>query len=173
MNIRQFFALAAVFTLLLGPRAGVSQDPANTETSYFYSQGKKIAVRVANDRVAVRLQEGVEARTLMGGDVRFLSDPDQEIVEFPDQGITILPLSGAMSRDGFLEMTRFLAADNTVELVGTVVLTDDSDTPLIMTDQIVARFKEDVTGQQREELYRDYGVEVIRESESRPGRVVL
>jgi subtilisin family serine protease len=92
---------------------------------------------------------------------------------FPDQRILILPLQEQVTRAGFDSTYADLRADPAVEFVGTVVLVEPGNTPMVLTDEIVVKFIEGVPQDSVNELYSRYNLEVVRGSEARPGRFVL
>lgn len=151
-----------------------SQTHLRSEATYFYSNGKKLPVRIATDRVAVKLKESVktiELRSLMQRHKAIRSE--EKLVEFPDQRIVILPLKEPLTREGLSGILNNLKREPEVELVGTVVLTEPAGAPLVMTDELVVRFKKDVSEEKRQELYKKYEVEVVSISSKRSGRVLL
>jgi subtilisin family serine protease len=171
--------VVSLVLVLLGGGLGLfPPTPVQAEETYFYSGGKKIPVRIATDRVAVRMKETAwpsETRSFVRSlTARHKSLREEEkLEEFPDQRIIIIPLREPTTREGLIGVLGDLRREPSVELVGTVVLTEPSGTPLVMTNELVLRFKENVSGQKSQELFQEYGLEVVRTSEARQGRFIL
>lgn len=177
MKHKHFFLLAGVlccFAVLLLPNQLFSQDTEEPGGTYFYSQGKKVPVRIARDRVAIRLRVGVmptrfKTRLKRNGKIR----GEEKVVEFPHQRIVIVPLGKKVSsRDMGSELNTW-QRDPDVEFAATVVYGERSNTPMVMTDKVVVKFKENTPGKKRQELYDKYMLEVVSTSKQRAGRVVL
>ena len=174
-----FLITGVMASIPIATCATPGQAPVQADMSYYYSGSRRVPVRIARDRAAIRLHSGTPSaalRDLMQGNARLRTttiEELEELEEFPDQRIHILPLQAMVSRDDWDATLTSLRADAMVDMVGTVVLVEATGAPLVMTDRIVVRFNDDVSAETIGRVYQEHDVELVRASEQRTGRVVL
>ena len=170
------YVTAGVILVVVLIGCATPEEPSGkSDDTYFYSGGRKVPVRIATDRVAVRMREDGSARerlrSLMRRNVRLAEE--EELEAFPSQRFFKVRLQERVTREGLRTILRELERDPEIEMVGTVLLTEPSGVPFIMIDRLVARFKEKVSVEKMEQIIQEYGLEVVRISSQRRGRVVL
>ena len=170
-----YFVPFAVLVVVLIGCATPEEPSGKSDETYFYSGGRKVPVRIATDRVAVRMREDGSARerlrSVMRRNERLAGE--EELEAFPSQRFFKVRLQERVTREGLRTILRELERDPEIEMVGTVLLTEPSGVSFIMIDQLVARFKEEVSAEKMGEILQEYGLEVVRVSSQRKGRVVL
>ena len=174
MTWKQFslFGFLMFIVMCFAYSASAQQDPKKEK--YFYSGGKKVSIQVVTDRIAIRWRKAVDKtmlKSLVGQYERL--DDTKEIVEFPDQRITIIPLRKALTRQNLSSFMLQLSSDALVEQVGTVILVNSSNAPMVMTNRLVLQFKKDIANGKMREVLEKYELETVRVSKQRPGRMVL
>jgi subtilisin family serine protease len=111
-------------------------------------------------------------RGLMVAQPRLRDEEPDSLERFVDQRIVIISLEDTVSRAGISATMTELRNQPAVELVGTVLYTVDAETPMVMTDELVVKFRAGVPTARIQQLYGEHQVTVVRTSDRR-GRVVL
>jgi hypothetical protein len=127
--------------------------------SYYYVQGQRINVSKRDDLIAVRFQSRAPAETIKAfGTARSADlEPSDEFQEMQGENLRIYRAAAARAADVQALETDIRSHEN-VEKVGEVYA-DDSGRGLVLTDELVVKFKPEMTSDQIESLKTTYGLE--------------
>ena len=176
-------ALVATLGLTLYACGGL-RSPGGSYPDYYVADGSKIALRIDGSRIALRPHEG--ARPGLDSLVQnhpLLQFDQRSREQYPDQRIVIGSLSGGGKLLGVDSVYARLVNDSKVvndrlvEFVGLVVVLRDrppgADSTIVLTNRVLALFEAAADSALRSRIYRDLGLELVREIANRPRWVVL
>lgn len=161
--------LSACATLSTGePKPAASQ-----EMDYFFSDGKKIAVTVALDKLGILAREGVTDKAIKD----FIRSFDWKILEEYRGGLFIVGLGKPIPRQDLTKLVWELAkrGENLIAIVGKVVtlIQRERTTPMVVSDQFTVRFKPDIPKEKIEAFNKSNNVQTIRENPYVKGQFLL
>lgn len=127
--------------------------------SYYYVQGQRINVSKRDDLVAVSFHSRAPVETIQAfGTARSADlEPSDEFQEMQGENLRIFRVAAARAADVRSFMSALQSQEN-VEKVGDVYVNDDGR-GLVLTDELVVKFKPEMTSDQIESLKTTYGLE--------------
>lgn len=138
-----------------------SEGRSKGNQSYYYVQGQRINVSKRDDLVAVSFHsrapvEDIEAfRAARSADI----EPSDEFKEMQQGNLRIYHIAAGRAAD-VRALAEDLRAQANVEKVGDVYVNEDGQ-PLVLTDEIVCKFKPEMTSDQIDALKGTYGLETV------------
>ncbi len=171
MQPRPMRSIVIGVAIVLATSASVAIAQSGFDT-FFYSNGSRVDVKVADDMIAVQLPASEQPIDLTASDLFDLRN-SRRIMSFPEQGIYLLPLTpGTRIRGSLSPLVRALADSSSPNYLGVVAYPSDQNEPLIATDRVVARFSRDLSSSDMQEVLRGLNLELVRASEYQPRRIV-
>jgi len=134
------------------------------QQDFFYNGTKKIWIKISDESIAIRFKEGVSNQEISDflTSITGLSRNLADIVELEEAQIHIIPFVSPLSRDNRREQLEIIQSNEIVELAGQVVYVLGSTSPLILTNEFIAKFKPGVTETQIANLNCVNGVQIVR-----------
>ncbi len=131
--------------------------------SYYYADGKQIPVNRRDDLVAVRFSPRASSESVRAwSDARMVGlEPVEEFPQFQDSSLRIFRAADVRTA-GIRDLAESAEAQPEVDKVGEV-FTNRSNQPLILTDQLVSRFRPEMTADQIERVKESYGLETVED----------
>lgn len=135
--------------------------PESVSATYYYAAGKKITINRRSDLVAVKFQSRATTETITSFGVRELQlEPSDEFKEMQQGALRLFKVpAGRESRDGRALREAMLEQPG-VEKVGEV-FTNEFNQPLILTRELVCRFKPGITVGQIDEILKTFALEKV------------
>ena len=151
--------LVVLFSSLFLPPALAQEQP---EGDFFYSYSTKVPITIARDQVGVLVQGDVKANALMALSKRFGA---RAAAEYPG-GINIWTIERPAERAELVKIARSLAleAKGVVIQAGIVARPSGSETPMLITDQLIVRLAAGATRKDIDELARKHAFEILLEN---------
>ncbi|WP_309887689.1 S8 family serine peptidase [Archangium sp.] len=147
-------------TLVLGATGALGQE---TNRDFFFSRGQKVFVTVSQDEIGVLSRDKRAAERIEG----FAAPMQLQVKrEVPGSRLVLLRSPKPLNRNELTALTRDVKrrGEQTIGRAGFVVRAEGSDTPLVVTDRFVVRFKPGTSRQQVDELNRANGVQVVKQN---------
>ena len=135
--------------------------PENRE-SYYYAQGQRIPINRRDDLIAIRFNPRNSARIAAAAQIARTTglQPAKEFQQMEDSTLRFFRVSNARAARSLQEVTANIEEQPEVDKVGEVFTTVHNQ-PLILTDELVCKFKPELTGDQVERLKESYGLETV------------
>ncbi len=135
-----------------GGRSGENQ-------SYYYVQGQRINVSKRDDLIAVSFHSRAPVETIRAFSAARGADlePSEEFQEMQGENLRIYRVAAARATD-VTSLASNLRSQENVEKVGEVYVNADGR-GLVLTDELVVKFKPEMTSDQIESLKTTYGLE--------------
>lgn len=129
--------------------------------SYYYVQGQKINVTKRDDLVAVRFHSRTPEETIRAFSIGRSADlePSEEFQEMQGGNLRIYRVSALRAAD-VTNLANDLRSQDNVEKVGDVYV-NHHGRALVQTDELVVKFKPEMTSDQIESLKATYGLETV------------
>lgn len=171
------FPCFAIPFMLLGTALSLapSEEQGNV-VDYFLAQGQQVKLTIRRDRIGLIANRGVSLQALE----RFIDHPQWTLEPPLDGGLTVLRLNEPREPRELEKLVRTLTernaalkSDKPMQQAGLLVVRSGSEIPMLLTDEFVVEFKEDVTSEFVNELNAKYRVQVVRRSPFQKNRYVL
>jgi hypothetical protein len=146
-----------VFLSSFEPAIAFSEEP----DFYYYSDGRKIAIPLSKEMLAVRFKPQVsldEQRTIVESQENLLSFSERK--EPPIFKITFLPLCQAVTEETVIQTINSLNANEDIEFANPVF--DFPDAELTLTDEFIVKFAPNISEAEIEAFNNSNGVEIAR-----------
>lgn len=167
MNLSSKFLKICFFTMfmvfLIGGYSSnsylLAQSEPKSEESFFFSDSKKIPITIVLDQLGVVARDDISSNQLQ----EFVSRFHLKLVREYPQGIFIFGLPQPLSRQEIVKLARTVRREGTklIKYAGFTATPHEAETPFIVTDEFIAKFKPDTTREQIDSFNKDHGVEII------------
>ncbi len=146
----------------------------NNEKEYYYAGGKKIKLNRLSDSFAVRYKKDIPSRA-MERKLSLKADfaDAEERKDMPRHRMVIVTLPPSRRLAEVKDSVKSLEADTDVEFVTPVYREARSGLRLIATDEIIVRFKSNVSRSEIENFNKENNVEVIEQNRFVPNQYLL
>lgn len=136
-------------------------DSGEVRESYYYADGKRIPINRRDDLVAVRFDPRATPEAVSAwSDARTTGlEPVDEFPQFQSGSLRIFRVADARAME-VRDFAETAEARPEVDKVGEV-FTGAGNQPMILTDQLVSRFKPEMTADQIERVKETYGLETV------------
>ncbi len=136
------------------------QAGQETVSEFFYSGERRIPITIRLDQIGVLAREGVTRQAMLPME-RSLELSLEE--EYPG-GIFVFDLPQVRSEEDLSAFARGIRETRSdfVRQVGLVVWAEGAQAPMLMTDEFIVQFKEDVEDSRIEELLAAESLEILR-----------
>lgn len=132
--------------------------------SYYYAQGQRIPINKREDLVAVRFNPRAAAKEVSLSHAALSRsadlEPTEEFKEAQDSTLRFFRVGGARLSQSVREVAQSIEAQPEVEKVGEV-FTNAYNQPLVLTDELVCKFKPELTADQIERVKETFGLETV------------
>lgn len=134
--------------------------PPPEQQDFFFLENEKIPVTIRMDEVGVVARDNVTSSQLQD----FLSGSQLKLIAEYPESIFIFGLPGNFSRPAIVNLSRTIASE-AVQLfayAGFTATPQGAEAPLIVTDEFIAKFGENITAEQIASFNEDNGVEIVK-----------
>jgi subtilisin family serine protease len=130
------------------------------EENFFYLEDQRVPIAIGLDELGIAARDNVTSGQLQ----EFLSRFQLELIAEYPQNIFIFGLTGNLSRPEIVDLSRIIASEG-VQLVayaGFSATQHGAEAPFIVTDEFIAKFREDITPEQIASYNNDNRVEIVK-----------
>ncbi|HYP52987.1 MAG TPA: S8 family serine peptidase, partial [Pyrinomonadaceae bacterium] len=137
-------------------------DAPDGRESYYYAQGQRIPVNKREDLVAIRFNPRATAESVSRSGVARATglEPTEEFKQMEDSTLRFFRVGGSRSARSIREVAESMEAQPEVDKVGEV-FTNAYNQPLVLTDELVCKFKPELTADQIERVKESFGLETV------------
>ena len=136
------------------------KNGSESSSSYYYVQGQRVNVTPRPDLVAVQFDARISAERIADFGVGRSAElqPSEEFPAMQESNLRIYRVASVSpaTRTALADMR----SDTDVVQVGEVY-TNEHQQPLVLTDEIICKFKPEMTSDEIERLNQEYGIETV------------
>lgn len=162
--------------LLLTIRQPAVAQPAADAPDYYIADGQRVKLTILRDRIGIVTKAAVPPNVVS----QIVDDAQWRMDQPLPGGIMVLRADNAREPVELERMVRSISARNAargdnaaIKHVGLLVLTEGAQTPMLLTEEFVVEFKDNVTPQFIADLNARYKVQVVRGNPFRKNQFFL
>lgn len=136
----------------------IEPQPVPEVQDYFISQGQKTALTISIDQIGVLMQEGTEEKAK-----QFISTLDLQIGKQSQGALYILKTPRALSREELMTLAQDIKrkGEGIVATAGLVVKQPESETPMLVSDQLIVGFSPELSRKEIDAIIADNNTRII------------
>ena len=166
-------SISFLFSMLMGNQFAKASD----QNAYYYSFDKKIYGKLDTSILAVQIPKGMTKNEfdapVAAVEGKFLSEDVPYAKAFQQEGISFIKLNQPANEARFSEFSSAFTSVSSTAHVGHPFFLEGEKFPMIVTDELVVRFKPDVTKERIEEYSQQQGVDVVKKNPHVPTQYLL
>jgi subtilisin family serine protease len=179
--LKQLLCLAISVLVFGAPFSAIDSDCGAKDeqpdvVDYYLADGQQVKFTTFRDRIGLILKDDVKIEALQ----KFVDDPQWKIDETFTGGIKVLRTTLSREPNELENLVRTLMERNVnlkdegpLKRAGLLGLADGAKNPVLLTDEFLVEFNDDVTAEFINELNDRYKVEVVRKSPFHRNQFVL
>lgn len=160
------------------PALAAAQTTGRGEPTFYYRFDERVRGRLATSVLAVHVPPRSDDVVLQGlqkvlPEARPMAERERFVEEFRQENVVFLQLARPLGREEYFALADVLRQQVPDRRWGHPFFVDGQELPLIVTDEIVVRFRDGISDEAIQELHAAHGVEVIRPNPHVPNQVLL
>lgn len=113
-------------------------------TDKFYSRGREVPVRIETDKLAIVIQEGASEDDV----AQFADQKGWDVTLGVSGRIYLVYLGASFDRQALVKLARTATEDPLITKAGLAVFEEESEVPMVLTDEFTVKFRPETTDRQ-------------------------